>query len=147
MTKVEALLNRIELIAKRLEMSVDDVISILEGKHPTHVVVQKYKEVAPGATANPPIPTNPPTAGAATLSSPTPSTSISSTLTASAPSAATPATNNAENPTLAGDAAASAGTAGQQAAGSTESGGVNSGAQASAAQNAVAAGSAPNNED
>lgn len=43
--RVEALLNRIELVAKKFGMAVEDVVSILEGKHATHAVVQKYKEV------------------------------------------------------------------------------------------------------
>jgi hypothetical protein len=53
MNKVEALLNRIELTAKKLEMSVDDAISVLEGRHPTHIVVQKYKDVLSSSNANP----------------------------------------------------------------------------------------------
>ena len=52
-SRVAEVLNRIELIAKKLEMSVEDAISILEGKHPTHVVVQKYKEVENPTTSGP----------------------------------------------------------------------------------------------
>lgn len=53
MTKIELLLNRIELVAKKLEMSVEDTVLVLEGQHPTHVVTQKYVEVKPSQQANP----------------------------------------------------------------------------------------------
>lgn len=39
MTRVSEVLNRLELIAKKLGMSIEDAVLILEGKHPTHAVV------------------------------------------------------------------------------------------------------------
>ena len=116
-SRVQEILNRIELVAKKLEMSIEDAVSILEGRHPTHTVVQKYKEVESNNTENP-------TASGATSSSPTPSTLTASaaTPTPAAPSAVTLAANS-NPPTTSGPADASAGASGQQAAGSIASGG------------------------
>ncbi len=93
MSRTADLLNRIELIAHKWVMSVEDVVSILEGKHPTHSVVQKYQELET------PLPVNP-TVSSATSSLPIPST-------ASAPNAETTLSNSG-NPITPGPAAVSA---------------------------------------
>lgn len=36
MSRMSDILNRLELAAKRLGMSIEDTVLILEGKHPTH---------------------------------------------------------------------------------------------------------------
>lgn len=63
MSRAADALNRLELIAKKMEMSIEDALSILEGRHETHVVVQKYKQVEPVAeTSTAPATTLNPTA-------------------------------------------------------------------------------------
>ena len=51
MSRVQDILNRIELVAKKLEMSIEDAVAILEGKHPTHTVVVVSKEVTEAPAA------------------------------------------------------------------------------------------------
>lgn len=51
MSRISELLERLEAVAKRLGVSVEDAILILEGRHPTQTVVQKYKDVAPAAAS------------------------------------------------------------------------------------------------
>lgn len=96
MSRMSDLLNRIELVAVKLGMSIEEAVSILEGKHPTHQIKQVL------------APVENPTVGAAT-SNLTPQTAGTAS-TASAPSAVILSTSEAGNATGSGDAAASAGS-------------------------------------
>ncbi len=119
MSRLNDIINRLELIAKKMEMSIEDAVAVLEGKHPTHVVVQKYKEVE-GQAENP-------TASGATSSSQTNSTSTASPVTPTppAPSAGTNAASETGNATDSGSAAASGAQINQGAAASTAGSGAN----------------------
>lgn len=130
MSRLNDLVNRIERLAKKFEMSIEDVVSILEGKHPTYKVVTGVEVTVKGGgggvgtpVENPTDGMNPPTVAAATSNSTEQAGTMTST--ASAPSAVIPSTSEAENPIGSGDAAASAGVGTQQAAGSTVAAGAN----------------------
>jgi hypothetical protein len=45
LSRTQAIMNRIELVAKKLGMTIEDAVSILEGKHDTHAITQKYRAV------------------------------------------------------------------------------------------------------
>jgi hypothetical protein len=44
MSRIQEVINSLELAAKKLGMSVEEAVSILLGKHPTHVVVQAHAQ-------------------------------------------------------------------------------------------------------
>ena len=76
MSRATEVLNDLELAAKKLGMSIEEAVSILLGKHPTHVVVQAHKaaeetpaaasDAAEGQAANPNAPQAIPTGQAQT---------------------------------------------------------------------------------
>lgn len=41
MSRASDIMSRIELVAKKLEMTIEDALSILEGKHATKTIVAK----------------------------------------------------------------------------------------------------------
>jgi hypothetical protein len=51
MSRLSDAINRLELIAKKMEISIEDALEILEGKHPTHHVV--LKELPPVKVVTP----------------------------------------------------------------------------------------------
>lgn len=54
MSRISNLIERIEKLAHKFGMSIEEVIDILEGKHPTHCVVVKDPVAEKGAAENPP---------------------------------------------------------------------------------------------
>lgn len=87
MSRLQDAINRLELVARKMEMSIEDALLVLEGRHPTHVVTQKYKEVpvATSAVASSPAEAvNPTTSGPAVASASTTETAVVSTEPSSA---------------------------------------------------------------
>lgn len=95
MSRISNLIERIEKLARKFGMSIEEVIDILEGKHPTHCVVVKDPVDEKGAAENP-------TASGATSNTTTPPDMTAST--ASAPTAGTNASSDAGNGASAGAA-------------------------------------------
>ena len=65
MSRTQAIMNRIELVAAKLKISIEEVIDIVEGKHPTVGLaakpVQPVNITEPGqTTSKPPIDTDAP---------------------------------------------------------------------------------------
>ena len=89
MSRITDVITRLEQVAKRFEMSVEEAVSILEGKHPNHIVVTK------------PVAENP-TASVATANSTTESTTTSASIAAT--TSTSEPTTVAENPTVGGAA-------------------------------------------
>lgn len=104
MNKIEQLWNRVELAAHKMGVAAEDVLLMIEGKHPTHVLMQT-KEIS---ELNPPKPVT----GAATTSSPATPSAPSAVASASGAASGSSESTVGANPTISGPAAAS--VAGQQ---------------------------------
>lgn len=87
MSRMGDVLNRIELIAYKMKMSIEEMVEILEGRHPTHVVVRKSEPADPASNIENP------TVSAATSNST--KAADTTNATASAPTAGTKSPSNA----------------------------------------------------
>lgn len=56
MSRLSDAINRLELVAKKMEMSIEEALSVLEGGSITHKVVQTHELVPVKATPANPIP-------------------------------------------------------------------------------------------
>jgi len=56
MSTISTILERLEHAAKRLEMSVEDAVLVLEGKHPTHSILVEATTETPVAPPAMPAP-------------------------------------------------------------------------------------------
>lgn len=100
MSRVHEVLNRLELVAKKMMLSLEEVLDVLEGKHPTL-----------GVTEKPANPTAPTVEAGGQVSDTLPINSAGETVIAGSPT---------ENPTISGPADASDSAPGQPSADSTE---------------------------
>ena len=55
MSRISDLVERIEKLARKFGMSIEEVVDILEGKHPTHCVTVKPEPVAENPTPAAPV--------------------------------------------------------------------------------------------